>query len=81
MYSYLLVEKKMDKEEILRKIAEEDDYIRCPKCSNSINKLISKNPDGVEDNVIARLLLTTEENVVKTHQETVKIFQEGMKDK
>jgi hypothetical protein len=70
----------MDKEEIIRKIADEDDYIRCPKCSNSINKFMSKNPDGVEDSVIARLLLTTEENVVKTHAETVRLLQEGMKD-
>lgn len=70
----------MDKEEIIMKIAEEDDYVRCPKCGNSIDKFMSKNPDGVEDSVIARLLLTTEENVVKTHEETVRILREGMKD-
>lgn len=70
----------MDKEEILKKIAEEEDYIRCPKCSNSINKLISKNSNGVKDNVIARLLLTTEENIAKIYDETVKILREGMKE-
>ena len=49
----------MDKE-VQKKIEEEEDYIRSAKNGNSLTKFLAKNPDGVDDKVVARLLATTE---------------------
>lgn len=68
----------MDKLEIQRKILEEEDYIRCPKFSNSISKFVSKNSEGVENPTIARLLMMTEEEVERVFQEAIEILREGM---
>lgn len=68
----------MDKEEILRKIREEEDYVRSPKCSNSLNKFLSKNSEGVEDNVIARLLMVSEEKVKELYQQAIDILKGNM---
>ena len=61
----------MDKDDIERRIREEEDYIRCPKMGNSLERFISKNPEGVEDSVIARLLMITEEKVQKIYEEAI----------
>ena len=68
----------MDKSEIQRKILEEEDYVRCPKLGNSLHKFTSKNPEGVENSTIARLLLMTEEEVEKTYQEAVAMLRRVM---
>lgn len=64
--------KIMDKEDILKRVREEEDYIRCPKCSNSLAKFLAKNSEGVENNVIARLLMIPEEKVEEIYGEAVK---------
>jgi hypothetical protein len=70
----------MDKEEIQKRVKEEEDYIRSPKNSNSLNKFLMRNPDGVEDNVVARLLVMPEEKVRELYAEAVKMLQEEMED-
>jgi len=71
----------MDKDEIQRRIKEEEDYILCPKCSNSITKFLAKNPDGVDDGVISRFLMITEEKVKEIYAEAVKMLRKDMADK
>ena len=71
----------MDKIEIQRKIIEEEDYIRCPKCSNSITKFLAKNPEGVDNTVIARLLAIPEEKVEELYEESIEKLREGMVNK
>lgn len=70
-----------DKDEVQKRIAEEEDYIRCPKCSNSLTKFVAKNPDGVENNVISRVLAIPEEKVEEIYIEAVKMLQKDMVDK
>lgn len=70
----------MDKAEIQRKILTEEDYVRCPKLGNSLTKFINKNPDGVENATIARLLLMTEEEVERVYQEAVAELRRAMVD-
>jgi hypothetical protein len=70
----------LEKSEMLKKILEDDDYVRCPKFSNSLNKFTQKNSEGVENSTIARLLMMTEEEVEKSYQEAVAILREAMKD-
>lgn len=71
---------KMDKNDIVKRIQEEEDYIRCPKCSNSLGKFISKNSDGVKNATIAKLLMLTEEEVENIYQEIVQMLREDMVD-
>lgn len=70
----------MDKDEIQKRVLEDTDYIRSPKNSNSITKFLTKNPEGVEDSVIARLLVTSEDRVKKIYEEAVKMLQKFMDD-
>lgn len=61
----------MDKAEILKRIQQEDDYIRCPKCHNSLSRFTTKNSEGVDDSTIARLLMMSEEEVKAIYEEAV----------
>lgn len=70
----------MEKNEILKKILEEEDYIRCPKFSNSLNKFTEKNDGGVENSTIARLLMMTEEEVERVYQEAIQKLRDDMDD-
>jgi hypothetical protein len=70
----------IDKNEMLKKILEDEDYIRCPKFSNSINKFTAKNSEGVENSTIARLLMMTEEEVEQKYLEAVNMLREDMLD-
>lgn len=65
---------------MLKKVIEDEDYIRCPKCNNSLSKFTQKNSEGVENSVIARLLMMSEEEVEKLFQETVTMLREDMAD-
>lgn len=69
----------MEKSEILKKILEEEDYIRCPKFSNSLNRFTEKN-EVSENPTIARLLMMTEEEVETKYQEAVQLLREEMED-
>lgn len=73
--------KKMDRDDVAKRIKEDEDYIRCPKCSNSLSKFIAKNSEGVEDSVIARLLMIPEEKVQELYDEAVKKIREEMVEK
>jgi hypothetical protein len=79
-YTVSLKGNSMDKDEIQKRIREEEDYIRCPKCSNSLSKFIAKNSEGVEDSVIARLLMISEEKVQEIYEEAIKQLRERMKE-
>jgi ssDNA-binding Zn-finger/Zn-ribbon topoisomerase 1 len=68
----------MDKDELQKRIREEEDYIRCPKCSNSLIKFLAKNSDGVDNAVIARLLMIPEEQVEQLYQEAVQQLRAEM---
>ena len=68
----------MNNQEIQKKILEEEDYIKCPKSGNSIKKFISKNPEGVENYTIAKLLLISEKKVEELYSEAVEILKKYM---
>ena len=73
--------KMADKNELQKRVREEEDYIRCPKCSNSLSKFVAKNPEGVEDSVIARLLMIPEEQVHTIYEDAVKMLRGEMVEK
>ena len=55
--------KEDKKDDIKELILKDEDFIYCPRLGNSLKKLIEKNPDGVDDERIAKVLLMTEEEV------------------
>jgi hypothetical protein len=54
----------------------EEDFINYPKFSNSLKKLISKYPDGVEDEVIAKALILSKEEVKARYESYIKLTRE-----
>jgi hypothetical protein len=70
----------MDRDELQKRVLEEEDYVRAPKFSNSLSKFLARNSDGVENATIARLLMITEEEVEKIHEEAIQLLREDMVD-
>lgn len=68
----------MDREEIIKRIQEEEDYIRAPKFFNSLSKFLSKNSEGIENSAIARLLMIPEEEVEAIYADAIVQLQEEM---
>lgn len=62
-------------EEKKLKLMEEEDFIDCPKFNNSIKQLIEKNPEGVDDETIAKVLNMSVEEVEETYQNAIKKLQ------
>jgi hypothetical protein len=61
-----------------QKIQTDEDFINYPKFSNSIKKLMSKYPDGVEDEVIAKALMIPVEEVEARFGEYISTARERM---
>lgn len=70
----------IDKDDIQRKVREDEDYIRSPKFANSLKRFLKKNPDGAKDDAIARLLSMTEEEVEEIYQEAIQELREEMEE-
>ena len=67
----------MSKELTIKRILEEPDFIKCIKFNNSLNKYLAAN-ENVDDSVIARLLMLSEEEVEEIYQEAVDILRKNM---
>jgi hypothetical protein len=65
-------------EEKKLRLTEEEDFIDCPKFNNSIRQLIEKNPEGVDDETIAKVLNLTAEEVEETYQNAIKKLQKSL---
>jgi hypothetical protein len=72
---------KRVKDDILKRIKSEEDYIRCKKFSNSLNKFLAKFSEGCEDSAIARVLMIPEEEVQAIYSEAVKKLRAEMVEK
>lgn len=62
---------KKNNKETKHKIMTEEDFIYCPRLGNSLKNLIEKNPEGVDDDRIARVLLMKKEEVEKTFMKAI----------
>ena len=61
----------MEKNEMEKKILEDEDFIHAPKYGNSLNKFLAKTENLLENGAIGRLLLVTAEEVERLYQESV----------
>jgi hypothetical protein len=70
-----------DKKMIKKRIAEDEDFIYCPRLGNSLDKLIEKNPDGIDDARIQKVLLLTSKELENIYQAAIQKLRDAMKDK
>jgi hypothetical protein len=68
----------VNKEEEKQKIETDPDYIYCPSSENSLEKFISKHPDGVNDDKAAQVLLITPDQLRSHYDQAVKLIREDM---
>jgi hypothetical protein len=74
-----LVEKEDD---LKTRAATDEDYIRCPKCRNSLKVFVDKNPEGAKsDLAIAKMLMMTEAEIKKIYQNAVSKLRTLIVDK
>lgn len=68
-----------DQETVKKKISEEEDFIYCPRLGNSLIKLIEKNPDGVTDERIQKVLLVSEAELEEHYNSAIKKLRKALK--
>jgi GTP cyclohydrolase I len=68
----------MNKEEEKKKIETDPDYIYCPSAENSLEKFLTKHPEGVNDEKAAQVLMTTPDKVRKYYDEAVELIKRDM---
>jgi len=72
-------EEKLTEEEILTRIIDDPDFIHCPETENSCRKFVERNPDGVGDDKIAKVLRITSDEVSKIYRMAVVKLRSIMK--
>jgi hypothetical protein len=68
----------VEKNDMEKKIKEDQDFIHAPKYNNSLSKFLIKNDKLLENGAIGRLLLLSEAEVEKIYQESVKELRKVM---
>lgn len=66
------------KEDIKKRIMEDPDFIKSAKCANSLNKFLASNKDNLENSMIARLLMLSEEEVEEIYKECIDKLRSGI---
>jgi hypothetical protein len=68
----------VEKDNILRKILQDEDFIYSPKFGNSLNKFLAKSEKIPHNAAIGRFLLISEEEVERLYQESIVKLRKGM---
>lgn len=61
----------VEKNEMEKKVREEEDFVHAPKFGNSLNKFLAKNDNLLENTTIGRLLLLSDKEVEAIYQESI----------
>jgi len=64
--------------ELKKRIKDDPDYIYNPKMGNSLTKMITRYPDGIEDKKIAKVLLMSVEDINKIYAKIIKGIREKL---
>ena len=67
-------------EEKKHKIMEDEDYIDSPKFKYSLKELLEKNPDGVDNEAISKVLNMSVEEVEEVYQSAIKKLQKTLEN-
>mgnify|MGYP003332925707 CR=1 FL=1 len=69
-----------DKKSLRKKIAEDPDFIYCPRLGNSLKKLLDKHPDGIDEERMEKVLLLTPKEIDAIFQSALTKLREFVKD-
>jgi predicted RNase H-like nuclease len=72
------MEAMINKEDLKKRVLEEEDFIKCPRFFNSLQKYLAKASEEVDNRTIAKLLLIKEEEVKQLYDEAVKLIKEDI---
>lgn len=61
----------MEKDNILQKVLNEEDFIHAPKFGNSLNKFLAKNDNLLQNSAIGKLLMIPETEVERLYEESI----------
>jgi hypothetical protein len=61
----------VEKNDILKRVLEDDDFIHAPKFGNSLNKFLAKAEKLPHNGTIGKLLLIPESEVERLYEESV----------
>lgn len=64
-----------------KKIVEDEDFIYCPRLGNSLNRLIQKHPEGIDDERIQKVLLITAKELEDIYGSAIKKLRKCMVEK
>lgn len=64
---------------IKHRIENEADYIYCPRLSNSLSNLLSKNPGGISDERIMKVLLINEQELKEVYESALNKLRKHLK--
>lgn len=68
-----------DKKAIKKRIQTEEDFIYCPRLGNSLRRLLEKNPDGVGDDRIQKVLLMSKAEIDEKYNEIIVKLRKALK--
>lgn len=71
----------IDIDKLKTRIETEEDFIHCPKMGNSVDRVVEKYPDGVDDTYISKVMLMTEDEVKEIYQSILDKFRLALKIK
>jgi hypothetical protein len=66
------------KRDMKKLVESDDDFIYYPRLDNSLKKFIEKNPDGVDNNKISKVLLMSEEEIEEAFNSAIKKIRDAM---
>jgi len=69
---------KNNKDSLKNKIKKDDDFIYCPRLSNSLKKFVEKHPDGVDEDRICKVLLMEREELDRVFNNALKKIRDYM---
>lgn len=68
----------MDKEKIKKKIMEEEDFVYCPRLGNSLKQVVDRNPDGIDEERICKVLMIDMEELNSLYDSAIKKIRERL---
>ena len=66
-----------DKKVLKEKILQDEDFIYCPRLGNSVEQLLKKNPDGIDEERMSKVLLLTEDEISDIYNKALKKIKDS----
>lgn len=68
-----------NKKTLRKKIKEDPDFVYCPRLGNSLEKLIDKHPEGIDDERIEKVLLMSKKEIEVVYNSALEKLRNAIK--